>query len=119
MLFYFRDLSSNALTGKIPTQLGSLANLVGLYDISIFSSISFGDCFFQGFVFQHIDRRYTNTIGIFDLSQPSVWLLFFHQFTLKIVFFRRLFVNSLSGEIPTELGSLTNLYFLYIIFIFL
>ena len=114
MIVYFRDLSWNNLRGEIPTELGSLTNLFWLYDIFIFFSNYLDDSFFQGFVFKRFKGWNTNRIGIFDQSQLAVWHIYiFHQFTLMIVDFRDLSSNSLTGEIPTQLGSLTNLNWLY------
>jgi len=44
--------------------------------------------------------------------------LFFHEIPFVIVYFRLLSTNNLRGEIPTHLGSLTNLYSLYDIMLF-
>ena len=89
-LFYcviiFRALSSNQLSGTIPSSIGNLAQLIALYDLS----------FFQSHQQTHI-----------KLTQTSLILF-------CVIMFRSLYSNQLSGKIPSSIGNLAQLLVLYV-----
>ena len=85
--FFFRWLNDNLLSGAIPSSIGNLVQLTWLYV----------DSFFQ-----------------FHQQSPSKLILSTQTSLFIVILFRDLSSNLLTGTIPSSIGNLTQLQWLYV-----
>jgi len=99
-----RDLNNNLLSGTIPSSIGSLVNLQYLYAQS-------NTRHSQTLILQSITNiNHLNNQSILTLSiSLSLSILDDHHRTLN----RNLSFNQVNGTIPSSIGSLVNLSYLY------
>ena len=88
-LFIYRDLSYNSLAGTIPAQISTLVNLGSLCVLSSFYLVLIR-------AFQHF-------------SFDECWLVRLSLTFSSFFCHRYLYSNALTGTIPSEISTLTNL----------